>query len=145
MQEWLLALRRRGISVLFIHHAGKGGAQRGTSKREDVLDTVVSLIHPNDYQPDQGARFEVHFEKLRGFVGDEAKAFEARLEVRDGQAIWTMRDLEDVTLALAAEMFNDGMSVRDVATDLGISKSAAARLRKKAVAQGLLDDTAAKS
>jgi putative DNA primase/helicase len=110
-----------------------------------VLDTVVSLIHPNDYQPDQGARFEVHFEKLRGFVGDEAKAFEARLEVRDGQAIWTMRDLEDVTLALAAEMFNDGMSVRDIATDLDISKSAAARLRKKAVAQGLLDDTPAKS
>ena len=140
MQEWLLALRRRGISVLFIHHAGKGGAQRGTSKREDVLDTVVSLVHPGDYQPDQGARFEVHYEKLRGHVGDDAKSFEARLEVRDGQAIWTMRDLEDVTLSQAVEMFNDGMSVRDVAADLNISKSAAHRLRKKAIAQGLIDD-----
>jgi putative DNA primase/helicase len=142
VQEWLLMLRRRGISVLFVHHAGKGGAQRGTSKREDVLDTVVSLIHPEDYQPDQGARFEVHFEKLRGFVGDDAKPFEVRLEVREGQAIWTMRDLEDVTLAKAADLFNDGMSVREVAADLGISKSVAARLRKKAVAQGLIDDTA---
>jgi putative DNA primase/helicase len=143
VQEWLLHLRRRGVSVLFIHHAGKGGAQRGTSKREDVLDTVICLVHPEDYQPDQGARFEVHFEKLRGFVGDGAKPFEARLEIRDGQAIWTMRDLEDVTLAKAADMFNDGLSVRDVAADLGISKSAAQRLRKKAAAQGLIDDSPA--
>src|SRR5262249_3310327 len=71
VQEWLLALRRRGISVVIIHHAGKNGAQRGTSKREDVLDTVINLVHPDDYQPDQGARFEIHFEKLRGFVGDD--------------------------------------------------------------------------
>jgi putative DNA primase/helicase len=140
VQEWLLSLRRRGISVLFVHHAGKGGGQRGTSKREDVLDTVICLVHPDDYQPDQGARFEVHFEKLRGFVGDAAKPFEARLEVRDGQAIWTMRDLEDVTLAKAADMFNDGMTTREVAAELGISKSAGARLRKRAETQGLLDD-----
>ena len=125
---------------MIIHHAGKNGAQRGTSKREDVLDTVINLVHPDDYQPDQGARFEVHFEKLRGFVGDDAKPFEARLEIRDGQAIWTMRDLEEVTLARAADLFNDGLSVRDVATELGISKSAAQRLRRKAAEQGLLED-----
>lgn len=34
MQGWLLELRRRGISVLMIHHAGKNGQQRGTSRRE---------------------------------------------------------------------------------------------------------------
>ena len=28
MQEWLLSLRRRGFSVLLVHHAGKGGNQR---------------------------------------------------------------------------------------------------------------------
>jgi putative DNA primase/helicase len=140
VQEWLLHLRRKGISVLIVHHAGKNGAQRGTSKREDVLDTVINLVHPEDYQPDQGARFEVHFEKLRGFVGESAKPFEARLEVRDGQAIWTTRDLDDVTLSNAAELFNEGLSVRDVATELGISKSAAQRLRKKAADQGLIDD-----
>ena len=83
IQEWALDLRRRGISVLFIHHAGKGGAQRGTSKREDVLDTVIVLRHPEDYSPADGARFEVHLEKARGALGDQAKPFEARLEIRD--------------------------------------------------------------
>src|SRR5262249_20731690 len=49
IQAWLLRLRRRGISVLIIHHAGKGGEQRGTSRREDVLDTSISLRRPADY------------------------------------------------------------------------------------------------
>lgn len=46
IQEWLLRLRRRGVSVLIVHHAGKGGEQRGTSRREDVLDTSISLRRP---------------------------------------------------------------------------------------------------
>jgi putative DNA primase/helicase len=65
MQNWLLKLRRGGISVLLIHHAGVNGRQRGTSRREDALDTVIALRRPEDYSPDQGARFEIHFEKLR--------------------------------------------------------------------------------
>ena len=44
-----LSLRRRGISVLLDHHAGRNGEQRGTSKREDVLDTMLTLRHPADY------------------------------------------------------------------------------------------------
>ena len=40
MQQWLLRLRRRGVSVLVVHHAGKNGDQRGISKREDLLDTA---------------------------------------------------------------------------------------------------------
>jgi putative DNA primase/helicase len=48
IQEWLLRLRRRGISVLIVHHAGKGGTQRGTSRREDVLDTSILLCRPAD-------------------------------------------------------------------------------------------------
>ncbi len=59
LQHWLLGLRRRKKSVLLIHHAGKGGQQRGTSRREDALDTVVALRRPADYEPDQGARFEI--------------------------------------------------------------------------------------
>ena len=62
MQNWLLKLRRQGIAVLLIHHAGTNGRQRRTSRREDALDTVIALRRPDDYSPEQGARFEVHFE-----------------------------------------------------------------------------------
>lgn len=43
MQSWALALRRRGKSVLLLHHDGKGGQQRGTSRKEDILDVVIGL------------------------------------------------------------------------------------------------------
>jgi putative DNA primase/helicase len=46
MQNWLLRLRRQGVSVLLVHHAGTNGRQRGTSRREDALDTVIALRRP---------------------------------------------------------------------------------------------------
>jgi putative DNA primase/helicase len=132
MQTWLLDLRRRGISVLLVHHAGKGGTQRGTSKREDILDTVINLRRPDDYNPTEGARFEIHLDKSRGVFGAEALPFEARLEARDGAAaFWTMRNIDDVTLARASALFAEGSTVRDVAEELSISRSAAGRLKKK--------------
>ena len=56
MQNWLLRLRRNGIAVLLVHHAGVNGRQRGTSRREHALDTVIALRRPADYSPEQGAR-----------------------------------------------------------------------------------------
>jgi putative DNA primase/helicase len=138
IQEWLLGLRRRGISVLFIHHAGNNGRQRGTSRREDALDTVIALRRPDDYSPEQGARFQVHFEKLRNRVAPAASVpFEASLGSfdADGQEglRWSCCDLAPPLLKRAAELYETGMTVRAVATTLGISRSEAGRLRLKAV------------
>ena len=137
VQQWALRQRRAGRTVLFVHHAGKGGQQRGTSRREDVLDTVVALRRPADYRPDEGARFEVHFEKARGFHGDDAQPFEAALipgtsGISPKCPSWTMRDLADAEMARVMAMAADGMSVRDIAEELGMSKSKVARLQAKA-------------
>ena len=48
MQAWLLELRRRGMTVLLIHHAGKSGDQRGTSARKDIMDTVSVCAGPGN-------------------------------------------------------------------------------------------------
>jgi putative DNA primase/helicase len=132
IQSWILSLRRRGITVLLLHHAGKSGSQRGTSRREDLLDIVIKLKHPADYSPDEGLRAEVHFDKGRGLYGEDAKPFEVRLQTNtDGSADWTMRSVEDVTFTRACELYNEGESVRDVAEAIGISKSKAGRLRAR--------------
>ena len=55
MQNWLLRLRRKGIAVLLIHHAGVNGKQRGTIRREDALDLVIGLRRPADYSAEHGA------------------------------------------------------------------------------------------
>jgi hypothetical protein len=132
IQEWMLGLRKRGIAVLFVHHAGKNKSQRGTSKREDLLDTVITLKHPSDYDHSQGLRCEVHFEKTRAQLGDAAKSFEVAMhgDPTNG-ARWTVRSLEDTNAQRANELFSTGMSIRDVAEELGLSKSAVGRLRQK--------------
>jgi hypothetical protein len=65
---------------------GRMGRQRGTSRREDALDTVIALRRPDDYSPEDGARFEVHFEKLRN-RGAGTIPFEVSIETitADGQ------------------------------------------------------------
>jgi hypothetical protein len=135
IQEWLLRLRRRGVSVLIVHHAGKGGEQRGTSRREDVLDTSISLRRPSDYSAPQGARFEVHLEKARGIHGDRAKPFEAHLEVLDGAVHWSVRDIEDVNLARVKALVDDGLTVREIADETGIPRSTVGRLKKQIEAE----------
>ncbi len=143
MQNWLLKLRRQGIAALLVHHAGTNGRQRGTSRREDALDTVVALRRPEDYSAEQGARFEVHFEKLRNRVdSDGATAFEARIEsfVSDrGDGIrWSTQDLRPPIFKQAAALFREGLTVREVAAALHISKTEAGRLRLRALDEGLL-------
>lgn len=141
MQEWILGLRRRGIAVLLVHHSGKSGEQRGTSRREDVLDTVIALRRPADYKPQQGARFEVHVEKSRAYFGDGGRPFEARLlATSDGHGLnWSACDLKPSQLDQATTLFRDGLTIRAVAAELGIARSSAGRLRQRAEADGLLD------
>lgn len=138
MQAWLLQLRRRGVSVLMIHHAGRGDNARGTSKREDVLDTVIHLKRPEDYITTEGARFEVHLTKARGVFGDDAAPFEAKLETSEGRAVWTMRGIQDQEVEQVLDMSNFRMTVRDIAQELGISKSKVSRIQAKLKEEGRL-------
>ncbi len=128
VQEWALRLRARGKSVLFIHHSGKGGQQRGTSKREDVLDTVIGLKHPSDYTPEQGCRFEVHFEKARGLAGDDVKPIELMMtKDENGIITWVSRSIEDSRHDKILELHEMGMSQTDIAKELDINKSTVCR------------------
>jgi putative DNA primase/helicase len=139
VQSWALAHRRAGRSIVFVHHDGKGGLQRGTSRREDVLDTVIGLRRPGDYRSEQGARFEIVFEKARGFYGDGAQSFEAKYETRDKAAFWTRTEITDAELKRVADAIRERMSIRDAADELGMSKSKVGRLREQAQQKGMLD------
>ena len=138
-QGWALQQRAAGRSVMFIHHAGKAGNQRGTSRREDVLDTVIALRRPTDYDANQGAVFEIHFEKARGFFGDDAKAIEATLtEDANGRRLWKTRDVETADFDRIVTLFNDGWRQKDIASDVACSKSKVSKALKKARKLGLV-------
>jgi DNA-binding CsgD family transcriptional regulator len=126
-----LELRRAGKAVLFIHHTGKGGAQRGTSKREDVLDSVLLLKRPEDYDASQGARFIGQFDKARGFYGPDAESFEAALGA-DGA--WAVKGVTADRDAEVREMLEQGFSADDIARDLSIHRSTVFRIKQRSQA-----------
>lgn len=135
--EWALRMRASGRSVVFIHHAGKGGQQRGTSKREDLLDTVILLKRPGDYSPTQGARFEVHFEKARSLHGQNVTSFEAMLEnLPDGTQQWTTKAVEAVAEQQMIELAELGLQQAEIARELGVHRSTVLRTLRKAEDEG---------
>ncbi len=137
IQAWALQQRAQGRSVLFIHHSGKDGRQRGTSKREDVLDTVISLKQPSDYTQEQGARFEIRFEKARGFFGEDAEPMEAQLITdTNGTQQWTYKKLEDAIHEQILSLYEEGLSQKDIASEVGRNKSSISRHIKRAKAEG---------
>lgn len=129
LQAWALKVRAMGKAVLFIHHANKDGGQRGTSKKEDIMDTVIKLSHPADYDPAQGARFEVTYDKSRNITGTDTEGFEAHF-TKSG---WAFKSLADVRLQKVHELkaLNPKISVRDIAEELGMPKSTVYRLLKQ--------------
>ena len=116
LQRFLMLQRRFGRAVLMVHHANKKGLQRGTNRREDVLDIVMSLRRPLDYAAREGARFEIHFDKARGLHGDAVEPIEAQLETdMVGVARWQWRQVQESLVSRVAALLNEGLSTPKMA------------------------------
>jgi len=136
LAEFGLRMRAQGRSVIFIHHAGKSGQQRGTSKREDILDTVLLLRRPSDYEQSEGARFEIHFEKARSLYGQEVTPIEAKLDSSGEKQIWVVRSAEAVADKQMIELAELGLSQAEIARELGCHRSTVLRALRKAEDEG---------
>lgn len=129
MPEWLLSLRRRGKTVLLGHHTGKPDkdgnvSQRGTSKREDILNTSV-LLKPA--AAGRKGEFVFQFTKARGFAASDP--FAVRLSLEEGEC-----RLERSHANLGAEidaLLQKGTLQKDIASQLGVSPSTVSRHKHK--------------
>jgi RecA-family ATPase/DNA-binding CsgD family transcriptional regulator len=138
VQTWALQQRAKGRSVLFIHHSNKNGGQRGTSRREDVLDSVISLRQSEDHTPEDGASFEVHFEKARFFYGADAASFGARLtSTAEGKPQWSTATMVNDTTAEVARLNSLGLNQTQIAQELGVNKSTVSRQLRRAHERGV--------
>lgn len=132
LQKWALSLRKQGKTILFIHHAGKNGTQRGTSKREDILDTSIALKRPSDYEPSSGACFEIHFKKSRGLIGDAVNPICCTLS----DTGWEYRSLENSNYLKAVELYNGGYKQIEICEKLQLSKGQISKLIRKGLVTG---------
>jgi len=134
---WALKHRARRRAILFIHHSGKGGLQRGTSKREDLLDLVLALKNPKDYDPRDGAVFGVHFEKARGLCGKDVEPFEAKLsQDANGGQTWTTRAVADSAYERVIQLHDLGLNQIEIAKELEVNKSTVCRAIQRAEKEG---------
>lgn len=137
MTPWLLKLRAQGRAAFFVHQAGKGGQQRGTSKKEDLLDVVIALRRPPDYQPENGAHFEVAFEKARALAGAAVDPVEAPLVKDEAGALqWTVKAQTVSTYDRVVELAKLRLTQTEIAEELNVNKSSVCRAWNKAVEQG---------
>jgi hypothetical protein len=135
--EWAMWQRSQGRSVLFVHHAGKDGQQRGTSAHEDNLDISISLCRPPAYEAKDGAVFECRWPKARDLKGKAVEPFEATLtEDSDSKRLWTTKP---VTLSMqerVIDLANDGMNRQEIVEELGCDRTTVWRAFKKGLADG---------
>jgi hypothetical protein len=128
---WAISQRCRGRSVLFLHHSNKKGEQRGTSKREDILDAVLALRVPADYEPNKAARFEVHIEKSRALCGDFQPVEAELVTAKDGGVAWVHKELKESMAERVRRMAADGMPKRDIAEELHVNRSTVYRILRR--------------
>jgi len=139
VQEWVLKLRKEGKAVIFVHHAGKSGKERGTSKKEDVLDTVIELKRPSGYSPAEGAKFEVSFTKSRSFEGEEASPFSAQAVTdEEGNFKWVYSDIDNNQYELVIELSLEGLTQREISDEVGKSLGTVNKLIRRAKDEGRL-------
>jgi RecA-family ATPase len=137
VQRWLLTLRAQEKSIVMLHHSGKNGSSRGTSRRHDALDTVIKLDRPSAYNQSDGAKFAVQFEKTRHFFGPEAEPIGLEYCVEGGIACWNEFEITNEKEVEVVKLTTEGMNQVEIASHLGISQGEVSKRLKSARANGL--------
>jgi hypothetical protein len=135
---WLLDLRRRKVAVAIVHHAGRSGNMRGTTKREDASTWVLSLSSPSCSDEGQGAQFVSRFTKNR--EGDHVGAGPWKWTFRSDSAGKTrVHHCRMDQLDVLVELVRAGVdSCQNIADEMGVSKGQVSKLAKRAHEAGLI-------
>lgn len=129
INSWLLDLRFAGIATILLHHVGKSGSQRGTSAREDNIDTSISLNQPVDYQIEDGCRFTMEFKKNRCVSGDQFLLADTEFQYIRGE--WLFQNVKTQTKEQIIEMLQDGIKQSEIAKELKVAKSYVLKIKKE--------------
>jgi len=142
INQWLISLRFLGISVIFLHHAGKGGKQRGTSGREDALNIVINLSTPKGHKQSDGAKFIVSFEKARGTCGNSLSPFTFSIgENAKGNTVWlTDRANNSNNKGLIIALLGEGKSPNEIISEVECTKQNISKHKQWAIEKGFLSE-----
>ena len=137
---WLLEMRRNRIAVVFIVHAGRNGAMRGSSRREDAAFWIINLSEPNDPIDSQhGAKFIARFIKNRNATDADVPALEWTFSKPPGTPKVQVNWKKLSPPQLLRQCIEQGMiRATEIAQEMGISPGRVSQLASKAIKEGWL-------
>lgn len=137
---WLLDLRRNRIAVVFIAHAGRNGAMRGTSRREDAAFWIIQLAAAQDAGEVQtGAKFVARFVKNRNATETECPPLEWHFVRRENEAHAHVSWKKLSTSQIFRQCLEDGLTTAtDIAEEMTLSKGQVSKMATAAIRAGWL-------
>jgi AAA domain/CHC2 zinc finger len=135
LHNWLLQFRRHKIAVILIHHAGRSGEIRGTSKREDAAFWVIALDDARKQAEDQrGARFISRFTKPSRNTQDEVLSFEWHIVTDMATSEVSVGCKPAQTMDVFLGLIEDGVTeCSEIAEEMKVSKASVSRMAKQAM------------
>jgi len=145
IKQWFVKLRFQGVSTIMIHHEGKGKTgPRGTSSREDNIDSSIILRKPKDYEAHKdGCRFIVNFSKQR--IDHKHLDYVTPVEMKlvensKGFLNWVTVDVKRKSIKDILKMLDEGMKQSEIAQELKVTRPYVNKVKNKAQRDGLLDE-----
>ncbi len=103
--------------------------------------SLINLKRPETYDPKDGARFEVHYEKTRGFYGEDALPFEVQMIVEGDNIKWDCSNVKGDRTQQVVDLTNEGKAQHEIVDILGMDKSNVSRHVKKAKDNNMFEDS----
>jgi hypothetical protein len=140
VNPWLLDLRRRKIAVIIVHHAGRSGEMRGTSKREDNVFWIIALDDAKKQADDKrGAHFISRFTKPSRNTQEEVPAYEWHIVTDPATGIVSVAHKQAQSLDIFRKLIEDGVTdCTQIAEELKVSKATVSKWAKKGIDAGWL-------
>jgi hypothetical protein len=140
LHNWLLHFRRRKIAVILIHHAGRSGEMRGTSKREDAAFWVISLDDGKKHADDKrGARFISRFTKPSRNTQDEVQSYEWHVVTDTVTGEISVGCKPAHTMDVFRQLIEDGVTdCNQLAQEMRVTPGTISKWAKKAMTDGWL-------
>lgn len=138
VNNWLLQFRRHKIAVIIVHHAGRNGEARGTSKREDAAFWVMALDDAKKHADDKnGARFISRFTKPSRNTQEEVPAYEWHITTEVGSGKIHVSHTLAQSLDVVLKLIEDGVTdCTHLAQELKVTPGTISKWTKKLIDAG---------
>jgi putative DNA primase/helicase len=138
VNNWFLDLRRRKIAVVIVHHAGRSGEMRGTSKREDNVFWIIALDDGEKNSDDKrGARFISRFTKPSRNTQEEVPTYEWHFVTDEATGVVSVGHKQAQTMDVFLQLIADGVTeCGQIAQEMKVSPATVSRLAKQAFDAG---------